>query len=32
MPEPAPPPLRVLDLTHYLRHRIAHSGQRSKDR
>jgi hypothetical protein len=31
MPEPAPPPLQVLDLTHYLRHRIAHTGQRSKD-
>jgi hypothetical protein len=25
------PPLQVLDLTHYLRHRIAHTGQRSKD-
>ena len=31
MPEPAPPPLQVLGLTHYLRPRIAHSGQRSKD-
>jgi hypothetical protein len=31
MPAPAPPPLQVLDLTRYLRHRIAHTGQRSKD-
>jgi hypothetical protein len=31
MPAPAPPPLQVLDLAHYLRHRIAHTGQRSKD-
>ena len=26
-----PPTLQVFDLTHYLRHRIAHTGQRSKD-
>jgi hypothetical protein len=35
MPEPAragAPALQVLDTTHYLRHRMAHTGQRSKDR
>ena len=31
MPEPASPPLQVLDLTTTLRPRIAHTGQRSKD-